>query len=76
MNTTVELSKAVYPEGCFDQATEAFKALGQVLISENSQVSYRIRFQASSGIDPTLFRHEFLNYLLNLSLERHLEATV
>ena len=76
MNAAVELSKAIYPEDCFTQATEAFKELGQVIISENSPVCYRIRFQESSGIDPIIFHHEFLNYLLNLSLERHLEATV
>jgi hypothetical protein len=74
MNNAVELSKTVYPEACFHQATEAFKAFGRVLISDNAPLSYRIRFEELHGIDPMKFRHEFLNYLLDLSLERHLEA--
>jgi len=74
MNNVIELSKAVYPEACFRQATEAFKEFGRVLISENAPVSYRIRFEELPGIDHLKFRHEFLNYLLDVSLERHLEA--
>lgn len=73
MNRTVELSKLIYPEACFHEAAVAFQEFGRLSISDNTAESYRLHLEAHSGVDEVKFYHECLNYLLNLSLERHLE---
>lgn len=75
MNPIVELAKSIYPEACFHETADAFKEFGQATFMEDFPGSYRICFAPFPKVDGVTFQNEFLNYLLGLSLERHLAAT-
>lgn len=70
MNVTAELSERIYPRHCIESACEAFSHVGDLKLVPRSKGSVSVRF-STSGSD-TLIVHEFLNYLLILSIEQFL----
>lgn len=73
MSTQVALSSAIYPPECLQEAVTAYQGLCSVkVVSETPSVYYVEIRQSSEMVDEKLLTNEFLNYLLDLSLEKHL----
>jgi len=75
MNTRLTLSSAIYPVECLREAAVAYQGLCSVEIIGESSTGYSIEIRRAVNIaDGTQLVNEFLNYLLDLSLEKHLSA--
>ncbi|MDQ3803557.1 MAG: HxsD-like protein [Acidobacteriota bacterium] len=73
MNTQVALSSAIYPSECLRQAAAAYHGLCSVRIVKESPSGYSIEISRSADVaDGEQLVNEFLNYLLDLSLEKYL----
>ena len=70
MTVQANLSEAIYPRNCVESAAKAFAGLGDVKVSSESKGSLSVQISAST--QETVLMHEFLNYLLNLSIETYL----
>ena len=70
MTLQANLSEAIYPRNCVESAAKAFANFGDVQISSESKGSLSVQISAST--QETVLMHEFLNYLLNLSIETYL----
>lgn len=77
MSVRLPLSEAIYPRKCLDEAIAAYSGLCSVEVSEVSSKACVIEITPSVGIEPEGERvaHEFMNYLLDLSLENQLGRT-
>lgn len=73
MTVTVELSEHIYPRHCIESACEAFSHLGDLKLFQQSKSSVSVRISTSDS--ETLLMHEFLNYVLILSIEQYLKET-
>jgi hypothetical protein len=78
MSVRVTLTKALYPPRCLEEAAVAYSGFCSVrLVGETSgalEVEITRREGQSEQPDEGRIAHEFLNYLLDLSLEYHLQA--
>lgn len=75
MNTTVNLSLSIYPFECIREAIIAYKGYCEVnFISQQASQCVIEIIPAPEIEDSGQLRNEFLNYLLDLSVEKHLEA--
>jgi hypothetical protein len=73
MSAIFTLSSAIYPPACFHEAAAAYQGLCQVKIVGETLTGYAVEIRWSAGVsDEEQLRNEFLNYLLDLSLEKHL----
>lgn len=74
MSIGVRLSKKIYPPACLEQAALAYSSLCSVSISQDTAVERYIEIEISASVEAeeTKVAREFLNYLLDLSLESHL----
>ena len=74
MSVRLSLSEVIYPRKCLDEAIAAYSGLCSVKVSEDSSTACVIEITPSVGIEPEGERvaHEFMSYLLDLSLENHL----
>jgi len=78
MSVRVSLSKTIYPRRCLEETVAAYSTICSVrLIGEAScarevEITH-IKGQAEEP-DESRIAHEFLNYLLDLSLEYHLHV--
>lgn len=74
MTSRLTLSALLYPFECIDQAITDYAQLGNLRIVERSTDSTLIEIEPKS--DQHKFRsqltHEFLNYVLDISLDHHL----
>ena len=77
MSIRLRLSEAIYPRKCLDQAIAAYSGICSVQVSESSLKGYVIEIEPCAEIEADGERvvHEFMNYLLDLSLESHLSLT-
>lgn len=73
MSMSARISRSIYPEECFHKAAEAFQSFGSITLAGRREQDYEVKIEAFSEVEEKVFFHEFLNYLLNLSLETHLE---
>jgi hypothetical protein len=77
MNVRVILSKLIYPHGCLEETIAAYSAFCSVMVHcDDSNMSEIEIMPLSSGAeqaDVNRVANEFLNYLLDLSLEHHLQ---
>lgn len=75
MTTQATLSTMIYPQECLEKTIVAYSSLCAVKISNTSseECSIEITSLSTDGNEDQITR-EFLNYLLDLSLERHLGA--
>ena len=78
MSTRVQLSKSIYPRRCIEEAAAAYSAICSVEVVGETPHSLEIEISSVTGQSevPNEGRvtHEFLNYLLDLSLDYHLQA--
>jgi hypothetical protein len=74
MSVRLQLSEAIYPRKCLDEAIATYSGLCSVEVSEVSSQACIIEIKPSGDIEAEGDRvaHEFMNYLLDLSLENHL----
>lgn len=77
MSVRLSLSEAIYPRECLDEAIAAYSVLCSVRVSETDLKGCVIEINSSPGVeaDKDRLAHEFMNYLLDLSLEHHLRIT-
>jgi len=69
MTQQVNLCEAIYPRDCVESAAKAFADFGAVKVSLESDNSLSVQISAPSE---TALMHEFLNYVLDLSIETYL----
>lgn len=73
MSNRVMLSSAIYPPECLQGAIAAYEGLCSVRVVGEAPAGYSIEICRSADVaDEKQLINEFLNYLLDLSLERHL----
>jgi len=77
MSVVVTISKMIYPQGCLEEAIIAYSAICSVKVCRDAASAREIEIaflpnQAEQS-DENRVTHEFLNYLLDLSLEHHLQ---
>jgi hypothetical protein len=73
MNDRIALSSVIYPPECLRRAAAAYQGLCSVEVVEESPVGCLIEIhRAAHIVDGRRLINEFLNYLLDLSLEKHL----
>lgn len=73
MNVVIALSEAIYPKICIEQTATAFAHVCTVRLRERSANGLSAEIVTVSD-DITLV-HEFLNHLLDLSIEHHLNIS-
>jgi hypothetical protein len=67
------LASSIYPRTCLDEARTAWEALCSVTIFRDDPHACEIEINAiATDVTDEQAAREFLNYLLNLSIERHL----
>ena len=78
MSIGVILSKKIYLPACLEQAALAYSSLCSILVSQDTAAEYHIEIEicASVGAEENKVAREFLNYLLDLSLESHLGSVL
>lgn len=70
---TISLSSVIYPPQCLGATITAFADFCSVRIVREQHQSYSIEISPVSPVsNDELLTHEFLNYLLALSIENHL----
>jgi hypothetical protein len=73
MSVTVELKSAIYPPECLREAITAYRGICSVRIIHELPAEISVEISRFSDlIDEGQLTNEFLNYLLDLSLEKHL----
>jgi hypothetical protein len=70
MTVQASLSEVVYPGNCVESAVQAFNNFGEVKVSSESKGSLSVQISAAN--QEAELMHEFINYLLNLSIETYL----
>lgn len=76
MSVRVAMSPAIYDPECVDRATQAYSEVCCVRILERTPKRYCIEIEAIPGkADETRATREFLNYLLDLSVESFLSRS-
>ena len=69
----VKLSSTIYPPECLKEAITAYQGLCTVRILDESPMSCTIQLRSSTAeVSELQTMNEFLNYLLDLSLEKHI----
>lgn len=78
MRARVPLSKSIYPRRCVEEAAAAYAAICSVEVVGETSHALEVEVSSVTGqsdmSDEGRITHEFLNYLLDLSLEHHLQA--
>lgn len=72
MSVQVNLAKSIYPQDCVDAAVLAYANLCSVKVLRTTEAGCLVEI---TGVDQSNAIHEFLNYMLDLSLEKHLQPT-
>lgn len=76
MSTRVKLAASIYPRDCLRSAAAAFEGLCSAKVVEESGGEYSVEISPTSdAVDEKQLTNEFLNYLLDLSAESHLEES-
>jgi hypothetical protein len=78
MSVHVLLSKTIYPQRCIEEAVAAYSGICSVMLTGETSSAREIEVTPICGQvkqpDESRVAHEFLNYLLDLSLEYHLQT--
>jgi hypothetical protein len=78
MSVRAPLSKVIYPPECLEEASAAYSSICSVTIIGETSGGREIEITPVQGEaeqpDENRTAHEFLNYLLDLSLEYHLQS--
>ena len=73
MTVTIDLFEQIYPHHCIESACEAFSHLADIKLFQQSKGSVSVQISTSGS--ETLI-HEFLNYVLILSIEQFLNDKI
>jgi hypothetical protein len=77
VSVRVTLSESIYPADCLEKAVADYSEFCSVEVisrrAGSTEIEIAALVPATSRHDPGRAVNEFLNYLLDLSLERHLE---
>ena len=73
MTVTVDLFEQIYPHHCIESACETFSHLADIKLFPQSKGSVSVQISTSGS--ETLI-HEFLNYVLILSIEQNLNDKI
>ena len=71
---TVLLYHSIYPEDCLAEACEAYKTFADVSIERGDVFSAIALTPKVQSPDSVTIRREFLNYVLDLSIKKHLAS--
>jgi hypothetical protein len=78
MSVSVTLTNTIYPRECLEEAIAAYSALCSVELTGETPGAREIEITTIRGqveqSDESRVVYEFLNYLLDLSLEYHLQS--
>ncbi|HET6977243.1 MAG TPA: HxsD-like protein [Pyrinomonadaceae bacterium] len=74
MTVTIDLSEQIYPQHCVQSACETFSPLADIELFPQSRGLVSVRI--STADSETSIAHEFLNYLLILSIEQFLNDKI
>jgi hypothetical protein len=78
VSACVSLSKSIYPRRCVEEAAVAYSTICSVDVVGETPHALEVEVKSITGQsevpDEGRITHEFLNYLLDLSLEYHLRA--
>jgi hypothetical protein len=78
MSVRVSLTKTIYPHECLESAVVAYSAICSVNVIEDTPGTREVEITPTQGDaeqpDESRIAQEFLNYLLDLSLEYHLQG--
>ena len=78
MSVRVSLSKTIYPRRCLEEAVAAYSTICSIRLTGETSGALEVEITHIKGqaeeLDESRIAHEFLNYLLDLSLEHHLQA--
>jgi hypothetical protein len=76
VSVQVALSETIYPRECLKEAIAAYSAFCSIEVASCSAAAYEIEIvpvgSGNERPDENRLVNEFLNYLLDLSLEHHL----
>jgi hypothetical protein len=73
MRQRVTLAQSIYPRPCLDKAILAYDKVCRVLICNVTASACVVEIEKHSPeVDDATLRNEFLNYLLDVSLEHQL----
>jgi hypothetical protein len=74
VSVRLPLSGLIYPRECVDQAVLAYAHLCSIEVSEMApgECVIEVRPRTSNALSEDRLAHEFLNYLLDLSVESQL----
>jgi hypothetical protein len=79
MSVRVSLSTVIYPKECLEQAISAYSGFCSVKICMEhlgkQDIEISIKEERAEPLGEHRVTNEFLNYLLDLSLELHLQPT-
>ena len=77
MSVRLSLSEMIYPRHCLQEAIKAYSGLCSVQVFEIDPEIFVIEIEPSADneADKDRVAREFMNYLLDLSLEQHLGVT-
>jgi hypothetical protein len=70
----IELDGELYPEDCLASALQAYDEFLEAKIEVGSATTFLGLTVRETVEDKTAVRREFLNFLLDLALQRHLKA--
>lgn len=72
MSRQVTLSHSIYPHQCMERAIEAYQSICNVRVCDTNNDRCSLLIEALMDVDEQELAHEFLNYVLDVSLEWHL----
>jgi hypothetical protein len=75
MSVQISLDETIYPLECIREAGVVYSDLCSVTLQHGTEHSFVAEITSLSPADERTVVNEFLNYLLNLCLEKHLQAT-
>ncbi len=74
MSVKVDLATRIYPLSCIEAAVSIYEKLCSIEVLTASPTHTIAELTTSSDSNELMTMHEFLNYLLNLSIEHRLGA--
>ena len=75
MSRHITLGHSIYPSHCVKNAVEAYEPVCKVTIVESKCDRTSVLIEAPANIDEASLVGEFLNYLLDMSMESHFQES-
>lgn len=75
MSVRVNLAELIYPQQCVEAAIRAYMDLCSVKVLRLTEDGCCVEIRGLQNVDERQLVNEFLNYVLDLSLEKHLQPS-